>query len=206
MSSKQVLQRSVSSDAGRLIVSLLVVVCLVGSAMSLNCKICQSTGDFEACLRSSSVPCTVPLVNTTHLFLASANPTLQNITYQGVPQYQCFQVNYTVGPIWHYQMGCTYLTTKICEGWRAASKCLTTTSNVMGVPGRVRVPHIADYSPNAPPIMIHPHSNGAVQQGQPAVTGMNRSYKSAAGRNVALMESLVLTMVLYWATKKVLGH
>ncbi|XP_053668590.1 uncharacterized protein LOC128718994 [Anopheles marshallii] len=203
MSSKQqVVQRSVSSgDAGRLTVSLLVAVCLVGSALALNCKICQSTGDYEACLRSPSAPCTVPLVNTTHLFLTSANPTLRNVTYQGVPMFQCFQVNYTVGPMWHYQMGCTYINTKICEGWRAASKCLTTTSNVMGVPGRVKVPHIADYNPHGPPVL--PHTNGVVQ---PSVTGMKRSSKSASGRSAVLVECLMLTMVVGWAIRKVLGY
>uniref|UniRef100_A0A182W050 Uncharacterized protein n=1 Tax=Anopheles minimus TaxID=112268 RepID=A0A182W050_9DIPT len=198
MSSKQVLHSPVSVlDTGRLIALLLVAVCFVGSALTLNCKICQSTGDYEACLRSPSTPCTVPLVNTTHLFLASANPTLRNVTYRGVPQYQCFQVNYTVGPMWHYQMGCTYLTTKICEGWRAASKCLTTTSNVMGVPGRVRVPHIADYNPHGPPVMIHPV--------QTSVTGMKRSSKSNSGRNDAIVEYLLLTMVVGWTIRKVLG-
>ncbi|XP_052888472.1 uncharacterized protein LOC128296972 [Anopheles moucheti] len=194
MSSKQqVLQRSVSSDAGRLIVSLLVAVCLVGSALALNCKICQSTGDYEACLRSPSAPCTVPLVNTTHLYLTTANPTLRNVTYQGVPMFQCFQVNYTVGLMWHYQMGCTYTNTKICEGWRAASKCLTTTSNVMGVPGRVPVPHTAVYNPHGPP-------NGAV-------TGMKRSSNSAAAsRNAVLVDCIMLTMVVGWAIRKVLGY
>uniref|UniRef100_A0A182LU42 Uncharacterized protein n=1 Tax=Anopheles culicifacies TaxID=139723 RepID=A0A182LU42_9DIPT len=209
MSSKQVLSCAVSSDTGRLIALLLIAVCFVGSALALNCKICQSTGDYEACLRSSSAMCTVPLVNTTHLFLATANPTLRNSTYHGVPQFQCFQVNYTVGPMWHYQMGCTYITTKICEGWRAASKCLTTTSNVMGVPGRVQVPRIADYNPHGPPVMIHPHSNNGIQQGhpvQPVVTGMNRSFKSDSGRNGMLVECLMLTMVVGWTIRKVLGY
>ncbi|XP_035892919.1 uncharacterized protein LOC118503587 [Anopheles stephensi] len=203
MLSKQVHPSSVSSDAGRFFALLLVAVCLVGSAFALNCKICHSTGDYEACLRSSSAPCTVSLVNTTHLFLASANPTLRNVTFVGVPQFQCFQVNYTVGVMWHYQMGCTYATTKICEGWRAASKCLTTTSNVMGVPGRVRPPHIADYNPHGPPVMIHPvHQGHPVQH--PAATGRNT--KSASASNAMAVECLVLAMVVGWAIRKMLGH
>uniref|UniRef100_A0A182SC01 Uncharacterized protein n=1 Tax=Anopheles maculatus TaxID=74869 RepID=A0A182SC01_9DIPT len=95
--------------------------------------------------------------------------------------------------MWHYQMGCTYATTKICEGWREASKCLTTTSNVMGVPGRVRPPHIADYNPHGPPVMIHPVQH-PVQN--PAVTGRNS--KSASDRNFALVQYLLLTMVIGW--------
>uniref|UniRef100_A0A182N652 Uncharacterized protein n=1 Tax=Anopheles dirus TaxID=7168 RepID=A0A182N652_9DIPT len=182
MFSKQVLQSSVSTNVGLLIVA----VCLVGSGFALNCKICHSTGDYELCLRSSSAPCTVSLVNATHLLLASANPTLRNVTLKGTPQYQCFQVNYTVGPMWQYQMGCTYATTKICEGWREASKCQTTTSNVMGVPTRAKIPHLADYAPHAPPLIIHPHN--VVQKAgqpvvavQPAVVVVTRDYKSAAG-------------------------
>ncbi|XP_050071725.1 uncharacterized protein LOC126559597 [Anopheles maculipalpis] len=203
MLSKQVHPSSASADAGRLIALLFVAVCLVGSAFALNCKICHSTGDFEACLRSSSAPCTVSLVNTTHLFLASANPTLRNATFVGVPQFQCFQVNYTVGVMWHYQMGCTYATTKICEGWRAASKCLTTASNVMGVPGRVKPPHIADYNPHGPPFILHPVQQSHPVQ-YPAATGRNS--KSGSERNVMLVQCLVLTMVMGWVTRKVLGH
>uniref|UniRef100_A0A182PKM0 Uncharacterized protein n=1 Tax=Anopheles epiroticus TaxID=199890 RepID=A0A182PKM0_9DIPT len=239
MSSQQVLPANrVSFGGGRLIALLLFTAsCLVGSGRyrtlvvavpsetllippafrppaglaSLNCKICHSTGNYEECLRSSSAPCTVSLVNATHLFLATANPSLRNVTYAGaVPQFQCFQVNYTVGVMWHYQMGCTYATTKICEGWRAASKCATTTSNVMGVPGRVRVPHIADYNPNAPPLMIHPLSGHAVQQGHvpigaPAVP-VPRSTQSAAGRGAAvLLECLLLSAMVGWAARTLLG-
>uniref|UniRef100_A0A182JV43 Uncharacterized protein n=1 Tax=Anopheles christyi TaxID=43041 RepID=A0A182JV43_9DIPT len=206
MSTKQVLHR-VSVP-----VLLVLTACLVGSGLaSLNCKICHSTGNYEECLRSTSVACTASLVNTTHLFLATSNPSLRNATYVGpVPQFQCFQVNYTVGVMWHYQMGCTYATTKICEGWRTASKCLTTTSNVMGVPGRVRVPHIADYNPHGPPIQIHPKTNNMVQQqgGHPvggAAVPVQRNTKStASGRST--MECLLLSVVLIWVARVVLGR
>ncbi|XP_040160218.1 uncharacterized protein LOC120898437 [Anopheles arabiensis] len=163
-SRQESLQNRGTLGAGRLlVVALLVATCFVGSGLaSLNCKICHSIGNYEECLRSPSAPCTASLVNTSHLFLSSSNPTLRNVSYPGpVPEFQCFQVNYTVGVMWHYQMGCTYATTKICEGWKTASKCLTTRSNVMGVPGRVKVPLRADYNPNGPPIQIHPRPNAA---------------------------------------------
>uniref|UniRef100_A0A182Q7I4 Uncharacterized protein n=1 Tax=Anopheles farauti TaxID=69004 RepID=A0A182Q7I4_9DIPT len=215
MSSKQVLQSSkVFTNVGLLAIA---VWCLAGSGFALNCKICHATGDYEQCLKSTSAPCTVSLVNTTHLFLSSANPSLRNATFKGgVPQYQCFQVNYTIGPIWQYQMGCTFGTTKICEGWREASRCQTTTSNVMGIPTRARIPHIADYAPNAPPLIIHPHTHNTVIQHrpagqpvvpiQPAVVVVTRNYKPSSGVASSLAtECLLLSVVVAWMGRKVLG-
>uniref|UniRef100_A0A182JDK3 Uncharacterized protein n=1 Tax=Anopheles atroparvus TaxID=41427 RepID=A0A182JDK3_ANOAO len=174
------------------ILTLLVAVCLVGSGLALNCRVCHSAGDYRECLRSAAAPCSVSMVNTTHLFLAASNPTLRNATWKAgqPPQYQCFQVNYTsVAGVWSYEMGCTFTTTKICEGWRTASKCRTDTFNMIGVPTRRPAPIRADYNPQGVPLVILPHNTSYVVHEikpvqpvpPPAVIVVHRNYKSAAG-------------------------
>uniref|UniRef100_A0A182FZ23 Uncharacterized protein n=1 Tax=Anopheles albimanus TaxID=7167 RepID=A0A182FZ23_ANOAL len=131
-------------------IALLLILCLAGSALALQCKVCQSTGDYRKCVQSAPIECTESLVNTTHLYLTSNNPSLRYSTYSGAPpvQFQCFQVNYTFGGLWSYHMGCTFTTTKICEGWHVPNKCRTQSAPV---------PKIADYNPHGSPAVLFPH-------------------------------------------------
>ncbi|KFB35535.1 AGAP013105-PA-like protein [Anopheles sinensis] len=216
MSYKQALKVLPSVGVGH-IFTLLVAVCFVGSGLALHCRVCHSAGNFQTCLASPSIPCSVSMVNTTHLFLSGANPTLRNVTYPpGPPQYQCFQVNYTVASgAWNYEMGCTFATTKICEGWRTAAKCLTVSTNMGGVPTRRKAPvHPvrADYNPQGVPVVIIPHvmtANTPAPVAPPHVVVLTRDHKSGAGSVLLsgspVLHTLLSTIVGVWVGRKLLS-
>uniref|UniRef100_A0A182IPV2 Uncharacterized protein n=1 Tax=Anopheles atroparvus TaxID=41427 RepID=A0A182IPV2_ANOAO len=176
------------------ILTLLVAVCLFGSGIALNCQVCHSTGNYQECLRNATATCTVSMVNTTHLFLAPSNPTLRNVTLpKGKPQFQCFQVNYTgaAGKAWNYEMGCTFASTKICEGWRKAIKCHTGTAKLPSVTVRtvpVRPTPVPPATSQGLQVVIVPGNTYGVQQAtppppvaRPAVIVVHGKYKSSAG-------------------------
>ncbi|XP_049530061.1 uncharacterized protein LOC125948241 [Anopheles darlingi] len=187
-------QQQLPRDAA-LSIPFLLILCLAGSALALECKVCQSTGDYRKCVQSAPILCSESLVNTTHLYLTSSNPSLRYSTYSGVPpvQFQCFQVNYTFGGLWSYHMGCTYTTTKICEGWHVPNKCRTQSAPV---------PRIADYNPHGSPDVLFPHKtethivhhHGVA----PSVVVVTRNGKSNASSHGLHFGSLAAVVLVSW--------
>uniref|UniRef100_A0AAG5CTB3 Uncharacterized protein n=1 Tax=Anopheles atroparvus TaxID=41427 RepID=A0AAG5CTB3_ANOAO len=126
----------------------LVLALSCGGAYGLSCNFCQPESNYSSCLQHGGpVECTEALVNVTHLLLVQHVPALRSVS--PMPEFQCFQANYTVNGVTNYQMGCTYAESHICEGWAVLSQCKITNGTTTKMPQSYGTPTKPSVGPNS---------------------------------------------------------